>query len=110
MKYFSTSLVALLLSHYVASYPYLIDKTTLFMLQVLSMQEIHDGLDFSCNNNDDNEDISIFSVKFSTDGRELVAASGDGAIYVYDLAANKVGLQIPAHEVCQLFNGCSAFI
>lgn len=64
-----------------------------------NITEIHDGLDFSCGNNDDNEDISIFSVKFSTDGRELVAASGDGAIYVYDLAANKVGLQIPAHEV-----------
>ncbi|KAL3749313.1 hypothetical protein ACJRO7_010423 [Eucalyptus globulus] len=64
-----------------------------------NVTEIHDGLDFSCGNNDDNGNISIFSVKFSTDGRELVAASGDGAIYVYDLAANKVGLQIPAHEV-----------
>lgn len=85
-------------------------KTTLFMLQVLSMQEVHDGLDFSSNNNDDYEDFSIFSVKFSTDGRELVAASSDGAIYVYDLLANKVGLQIPAHQVCQLFRRYSTFI
>lgn len=64
-----------------------------------NVTEVHDGLDFSSNNNDEYEDFSIFSVKFSTDGRELVAASSDGAIYVYDLLANKVGLQIPAHQV-----------
>lgn len=61
---------------------------------VANVMEIHDGLDFSfC----DDDEFSIFSVKFSTDGRELVAASSDYSIYVYDLEANKPTLRIPAH-------------
>lgn len=62
------------------------------------MQEIHDGLDFS-GNDDDYDEFGIFSVKFSTDGQEVVAASGDNSIYVYDLEANKRSLRIPAHKV-----------
>lgn len=61
------------------------------------MQEIHDGLDFSID--DDNGEFAIFSVKFSTDGRELVAGTNDDSIYVYDLEANKVTLRISAHTV-----------
>ena len=62
------------------------------------MQEIHEGLMFS---DDDDGDYSfgIFSVKFSTDGRELVAACSDNSIYVYDLEAHKLTLRIPAHSV-----------
>lgn len=68
------------------------------------MQEIHEGLDFSGygNGEDDSDDdghFGIFSVKFSTDGREIVAASSDESIYVYDLAANKINVRIPAHSV-----------
>lgn len=65
------------------------------------MQEIHEGLDFSGHDDDEEDDYSfgIFSVKFSTDGRELVAASSDDSIYVYDLAANKLNVRIPAHRV-----------
>lgn len=61
------------------------------------LQEIHDRLDFS----DDDGDYSfgLFSVKFSTDGRELVAGSGDNSIYVYDLQANRLSLRIQAHLV-----------
>lgn len=64
------------------------------------MQEIHEGLDFSVGDDIEGEySFGIFSVKFSTDGRELVAASSDDSIYVYDLAANKLNLRIPAHKV-----------
>lgn len=64
------------------------------------MQEIHEGLDFSVGDDIEGErSFGIFSVKFSTDGRELVAASSDDSIYVYDLAANKLALRIPAHKV-----------
>lgn len=59
------------------------------------MQEIHDGLLLST----DNDDFGIFSVKFSTEGREVVAGSSDDAIYVYDLEANKLSLRISAHNV-----------
>ncbi|RVW54977.1 LEC14B protein [Vitis vinifera] len=60
------------------------------------VQEIHDGLDFSAAD-DEGYSFGIFSVKFSTDGRELVAGSSDDSIYVYDLEANKLSLRILAH-------------
>ncbi|KAF2287743.1 hypothetical protein GH714_002526 [Hevea brasiliensis] len=65
-----------------------------------NVTEIHDGLDFSWNEEDDDDEyeFGIFSVKFSTDGRELVAGSSDNAIYVYDLEANKNSLRIHAHQ------------
>ncbi|KAB2050712.1 Uncharacterized protein F383_27027 [Gossypium arboreum] len=60
-----------------------------------NITEIHEGLDFS--SNDRRYSFGIFSVKFSTDGRELVAGSSDDSIYVYDLEANKLSLRIMAH-------------
>ena len=68
------------------------------LIGVCFIQEIHEGLDFAVD--DDSEySFGIFSVKFSTDGRELVAASSDDSIYVYDLQENKLALRIPAHTV-----------
>lgn len=61
-----------------------------------NVTEIHDGLDFSAAD-DGGYSFGIFSVKFSTDGRELVAGSSDDCIYVYDLEANKLSLRILAH-------------
>lgn len=57
-------------------------------------------MEFS-SNTDDYEDYSfgIFSVKFSTDGQELVAGSSDESIYVYDLESKRVSLRIKAHKV-----------
>ncbi|MBA0708860.1 hypothetical protein Golax_023945, partial [Gossypium laxum] len=55
----------------------------------------HEGLDFSAA--DGGYSFGIFSVKFSTDGRELVAGSSDDSIYIYDLEANKLSLLIAAH-------------
>lgn len=66
----------------------------------LFLQEIHEGLEFSSPTDDyDDYSFGIFSVKFSTDGRELVAGSSDNSIYVYDLEARRPSLQIPAHKV-----------
>ncbi|KAM1086780.1 hypothetical protein EV1_012420 [Malus domestica] len=56
-------------------------------VSVANVMEVHEGLDFSIEGDED--EFGIFSVKFSTDGRELVAASSDASIYVYDLQANK---------------------
>lgn len=64
-----------------------------------AIQEIHDGLDFSAASDLGGYSFGIFSVKFSTDGRELVAGSSDDSIYVYDLEANKLSLKILAHTV-----------
>ncbi|GAB4846447.1 hypothetical protein Ancab_025452 [Ancistrocladus abbreviatus] len=62
--------------------------------------EIHDGLDLSGGDSGDDDLFGIFSVKFSTDGREIVAAGSADAIYIYDLVANRPALKIHAHEVC----------
>ncbi|TVU19332.1 hypothetical protein EJB05_35476 [Eragrostis curvula] len=61
-----------------------------------NVTDIHDGLDFS-QHEDVQYSFGIFSVKFSSDGRELVAGSNDDSIYVYDLHANKLTLRLPAH-------------
>ncbi|KAJ6880093.1 LEC14B protein isoform X1 [Populus alba x Populus x berolinensis] len=61
-----------------------------------NVTEFHDGLDFS-SSGDGGYSFGIFSVKFSTDGRELVAGSNDDSIYVYDLEQNKLSLRILAH-------------
>jgi WD repeat-containing protein 23 len=61
-----------------------------------NITEIHDGYDFSVDFGED--DFGIFSVKYSTDGRELVAGTNDCSIYVYDLEANRSTLRIPAHR------------
>ncbi|XP_027164166.1 LEC14B homolog [Coffea eugenioides] len=64
-----------------------------------NVTEIHEGLEFSSDASDyDEYSFGIFSVKFSTDGRELVAASSNNSIYVYDLEAKRLSLCIPAHE------------
>ncbi|KAK3041421.1 hypothetical protein RJ639_000398 [Escallonia herrerae] len=62
-----------------------------------NITELHEGLEFS-SDDDGGYSFGIFSVKFSTDGRELVAGSSDDSIYVYDLGANKLSLRISAHE------------
>ncbi|KAK6254600.1 hypothetical protein SCA6_015905 [Theobroma cacao] len=64
---------------------------------VANITEIHDSLDFAGDHHDD-DGFGIFSVKFSTDGRELVAASNDNSIHVYDLEAKRPSLLIPAHK------------
>lgn len=46
--------------------------------------------------------FGIFSVKFSTGGREVIAESSDDFIYVFDLEANKPSLRILAHTVLYL--------
>ncbi|XP_054787125.1 LEC14B homolog [Prosopis cineraria] len=62
---------------------------------IANVTEVHNGLDLS--SDEDNDEFGIFSVKFSTDGQELVAATSDCSICVYDLRANKLSLRIPAH-------------
>ncbi|KAJ6803547.1 LEC14B protein-like isoform X1 [Iris pallida] len=61
-----------------------------------NVTDIHDGLDFSVHE-EGVFSFGIFSVKFSTDGRELVAGTSDDSIYVFDLEANKLTSRIPAH-------------
>ncbi|XP_047949913.1 LEC14B homolog isoform X2 [Salvia hispanica] len=64
-----------------------------------NVTEIHEGLELSSNDDDYHDySLGIFSVKFSSDGREIVAASSDDAIYVYDLEARKPSLRIEAHR------------
>ena len=65
---------------------------------IKNLQEIHEALEFS-GDDEGGYSFGIFSVKFSNDGRELVAGSSDDSIYVYDVEANKLSLRIQAHTV-----------
>lgn len=62
-----------------------------------NITEIHEALDFS-SPEDGGYSFGIFSLKFSTDGREVVAGTSNDDIYVYDLEARKLSLQISAHS------------
>ncbi|KAJ3669647.1 hypothetical protein LUZ60_011597 [Juncus effusus] len=67
-----------------------------------NVTDIHEGLDFSHSTYDDFDDeecsFGIFSIKFSVDGRELIAGTNNDSIYVYDLLAHKVSLRFIAHD------------
>ncbi|XP_042061953.1 LEC14B protein-like isoform X2 [Salvia splendens] len=56
----------------------------------------HECLDFT-SPEDGGFAFGMFSLKFSTDGREIVAGSNDDDIYVYDLEAKKVSLRTTGH-------------
>ncbi|KAJ4769019.1 Transducin family protein / WD-40 repeat family protein [Rhynchospora pubera] len=66
-----------------------------------NVTDVHEGLDFSHGfsdySDDDDYSLGIFSIKFSMDGREIVAGTNNDSIYVYDLLANKVSLRLVAH-------------
>ncbi|KAF2674550.1 WD40 repeat-like protein [Microthyrium microscopicum] len=42
--------------------------------------------------------FSVYSVRFSGDGREIVAGTGDNSVYVFDIERNQSILQIQAHH------------
>lgn len=43
-------------------------------------------------------DFAIWSIRFSGDGREIVAGTGDNSVYVYDIERRQSILRIPGHE------------
>ena len=56
--------------------------------------------------------FGIWSIRFSADGKEIVAGSQHGYIFVYDVEARRPILSIPAHQddvnaVCFADSGCS---
>ncbi|KAF1838815.1 WD40 repeat-like protein [Decorospora gaudefroyi] len=42
--------------------------------------------------------FGIWSIRFSGDGREIVAGTGDNSVYVYDIERRKSVLRIPGHR------------
>ncbi|XP_050942849.1 LEC14B homolog isoform X4 [Cucumis melo] len=76
---------------------HIVNVTSAETESLANVTEVHEGLDF-CAHGDGRDSFGIFSVKFSTDGRELVAGSSDDSIYVYDLETNKLSLRILAHR------------
>jgi WD repeat-containing protein 23 len=42
--------------------------------------------------------FGIWSIRFSGDGREIVAGTGDNSVYVYDIERRQSILRIPGHE------------
>ncbi|KAH8638603.1 WD40 repeat-like protein [Alternaria alternata] len=44
------------------------------------------------------QDFKIWSIRFSGDGREIVAGTGDSSVYVYDIERRQSVLRIPGHQ------------
>jgi len=42
--------------------------------------------------------FGIWSIRFSGDGREIVAGTGDSSVYVFDIEKNESILRIPGHD------------
>ena len=42
--------------------------------------------------------FGIWSIRFSGDGREIVAGTGDNSVYVFDIEKNESILRIPGHD------------
>ncbi|XP_047325037.1 LEC14B protein isoform X2 [Impatiens glandulifera] len=85
---------------------HIVNVTSASTESLANVNEIHEGLDFS-GEDDQGYLFGIFSLKFSTDGREIVAGSSNDSIYVYDLEANKLSLRILAHT-CDVNTVCFA--
>lgn len=65
--------------------------------------EGQEALDFSMSTNSDGFDhihrnYGIWSLRFSADGREIVAGANDCCMYVYDIETRKVLLQLAGHQ------------
>ncbi|KAK3289064.1 hypothetical protein CYMTET_3488 [Cymbomonas tetramitiformis] len=58
---------------------------------IANVTDIHETLALS------NHRLGIWSVEFSSEGREIVAGANDAAVYIYDLQAGKTVLRLPAH-------------
>ncbi|KAK9492268.1 WD40-repeat-containing domain protein [Lipomyces doorenjongii] len=60
--------------------------------------EGQEPLDFSAGGyNDIHRSYGIWSIRFSADGREIVAGAGDSCMYVYDIETRRVLLQLEGH-------------
>lgn len=59
-----------------------------------NITDIHEELDFS----DSGRAFGLWSLQFSSDGREIVAGSNDNSLYVYDVEAHKRILKLRAHD------------
>lgn len=42
-------------------------------------------------------DCQLWSIRFSADGKEIVAGASDGKIMVYDIEAQERSLSVPGH-------------
>eukprot|EP00850_Spirogloea_muscicola_P024283 SM000569S18626 [mRNA] locus=s569:21:2582:- [translate_table: standard] len=62
---------------------------------LFTMQDIHEGLCFA---RDWDASFGIWSLQFSSDGREIVAGASDHSLYLYDVEANKPSLKLEAHK------------
>eukprot|EP00271_Cylindrocystis_brebissonii_P003415 TRINITY_DN14373_c0_g1_i1.p1 TRINITY_DN14373_c0_g1~~TRINITY_DN14373_c0_g1_i1.p1 ORF type:complete len:674 (-),score=99.36 TRINITY_DN14373_c0_g1_i1:561-2582(-) len=65
---------------------------------VANVTDIHESLNFYAGSRNRDHSFGIWSLRFSSDGREIVAGSNDSALYVYDVEAQKPLLRLRAHE------------
>ncbi|KAK1351797.1 Ddb1- and cul4-associated factor [Heracleum sosnowskyi] len=77
---------------------YAVNVGSATMESVENITDNHESLNFDAGNVRGHNPHRIFSVKFSTDGRELVASCSDSSVYVYDLGEKRLSERVPAHR------------
>lgn len=75
---------------------HIVDVATSTRESYANINEIHEDLDFSTSDTG-KYSFGIFSIKFSVNGREVVAGTNDECICLYDLVATKVTSRFRAH-------------
>lgn len=68
-----------------------------------NVTDIHEELSFGPRRAEQNfydpqSNFGIWSVKWSADGRELVAGTGDSSLYLFDVSRNEVVLRVKGHD------------
>lgn len=64
------------------------------LCNVFGNYELHEALEFR----DDQDRFCLFSIKFSSDNREILGGSNDGCIYVFDIERKQLLYRVPAHS------------
>ncbi|KAK9834848.1 hypothetical protein WJX81_003498 [Elliptochloris bilobata] len=63
-----------------------------------NVTDIHEALHFDSLDDGQSGTFGIWSLKWSADGREIIAGTGDSSVYVYDIERRKSVMRIPGHE------------
>ncbi len=70
---------------------------------VANVTDIHEAMFFHADNEAvTRSNFGIWSLRWSPDGKEIIAGTGDSSLYLYDVEQQKVGL--PSQDY--VFNSC----
>ena len=68
------------------------------------MTDIHEAMFFHADDEVTRSSFGIWSLRWSPDGKEIIAGTGDQSLYIYDVESQRVGaLQAKCHCTCIIY-------